>query len=150
GRQLARIQPRAYRQRVGAVLEAHQLLSGPMPDNICSLETTFDQQRIIECAAPAGVHDAGMGMPIAYNSLLGDMGSSLSSGQKQRVLLARALYRQPAILFLDEGTSHLDVEKEREINGNLRRLNMTRVSVAHRPEITSGADAIVRIGSAAA
>jgi ATP-binding cassette subfamily B protein RaxB len=87
---------------------------------------------------------------MTYNSLIGDMGSSLSSGQKQRVLLARALYRQPSILFLDEGTAHLDVEKEKEINDNLRRLSMTRVSVAHRPQIANGADAIVRIGNAAA
>jgi ATP-binding cassette, subfamily B, bacterial CvaB/MchF/RaxB len=84
-------------------------------------------------------------MPMSYNSLIGDMGSSLSSGQKQRVLLARALYRRPKILFLDEGTAHLDTEKEREINANLRHLKMTRVSIAHRPEITQGADMIVHL-----
>jgi ABC-type bacteriocin/lantibiotic exporter with double-glycine peptidase domain len=50
---------------------------------------------------------------------------------------ARAIYRHPKILFLDEGTAHLDVEKERQINENLRGLKMTRVSVAHRPEITT-------------
>jgi ATP-binding cassette, subfamily B, bacterial CvaB/MchF/RaxB len=72
-------------------------------------------------------------MPMSYNTLIGDMGSSLSSGQKQRALLARALYRRPKILCLDEGTAHLAVEKAREININLRRLMMTRVSVAHRP-----------------
>jgi ATP-binding cassette, subfamily B, bacterial CvaB/MchF/RaxB len=87
---------------------------------------------------------------MTYNGLVGDMGSSLSSGQKQRILLARALYRQPKILFLDEGTAHLDVENERLINERLRCLRMTRVSVAHRPEITSGADSILRIGKAAA
>ena len=145
GTPLSVIGPRAYREQVGAVMQEDQLLSGSIADNICAFETTFDQQRMIECAQIAGVHDEIMAMPMKYNSLIGDMGSSLSSGQKQRVLLARALYRHPKILFLDEGTSHLDVEKEREINGNLRRLNMTRVSVAHRPEITSGADAIVRI-----
>src|SRR5262249_36935364 len=84
--------------------------------------------------------------PMTYNSLIGDMGSSLSSGQKQRVLLARALYRQPKILFLDEGTAHLDVEKEREINSKLRLLQMTRISVAHRPEMMGGADRVLRIG----
>ena len=84
---------------------------------------------------------------MTYNSLIGDMGSSLSGGQKQRVLLARALYRQPKILFLDEGTAHLDVENEKLINESLRRLPMTRISVAHRPEIMSGADKILQIGS---
>ena len=77
-------------------------------------------------------------MPMSYNSLIGDMGSSLSGGQKQRVLLARALYRRPQILFLDEGTAHLDVENEININDALKRLQMTRISVAHRPEIGSG------------
>jgi ATP-binding cassette subfamily B protein RaxB len=65
-----------------------------------------------------------MAMPMAYNSLIGDMGSSLSGGQKQRVLLARALYRRPKILFLDEGTAHLDVALERRINEALRRLDI--------------------------
>jgi ATP-binding cassette, subfamily B, bacterial CvaB/MchF/RaxB len=147
---LALIGPRAYREQVGAVMQEDQLLSGSIADNICFFETTFDQQRMIECAQLAGIHDDIMAMPMTYNSLIGDMGSSLSSGQKQRVLLARALYRLPRILFLDEGTAHLDTEKEREINANLQHLSMTRVSVAHRPEITNGADTILRIGRQAA
>jgi ATP-binding cassette, subfamily B, bacterial CvaB/MchF/RaxB len=144
------IGPRAYREQVGAVMQEDQLLSGSIADNICVFETTFDQKRMIACAQIAGIHEEIMAMPMTYNSLIGDMGSSLSSGQKQRVLLARALYRQPRILFLDEGTAHLDIERERQINENLRRLRMTRVSVAHRPEITSGADRVLRIGRAAA
>jgi ATP-binding cassette subfamily B protein RaxB len=87
-------------------------------------------------------------MPMSYNSLIGDMGSSLSGGQKQRVLLARALYKGPKILFLDEGTAHLDVEKERQINERLRSLSITRISVAHRPEMMSGADTILWVGRA--
>ena len=61
------------------------------------------------------------------------------------MLLARALYRQPKILFLDEGTSHLDIMKERHINESLRRFNMTRISIAHRPEVMSGADVILKL-----
>jgi ATP-binding cassette subfamily B protein RaxB len=130
-------------------MQEDQLLSGSIADNICFFETTFDPQRMIECARIAGIHDDVTAMPMSYNSLIGDMGSSLSSGQKQRVLLARALYRRPKILFLDEGTAHLDTEKEKEINANLRYLNMTRVSIAHRPEITHGADMIIHLATAA-
>jgi ATP-binding cassette subfamily B protein RaxB len=94
----------------------------------------------------AGVHDEIMAMPMGYSSLIGDMGSSLSGGQKQRVLLARALYKNPKVLFLDEGTAHLDVAKEREINQRLQHLSITRISVAHRPEMMSGADVVLRVG----
>jgi ATP-binding cassette subfamily B protein RaxB len=74
------------------------------------------------------------------------MGSSLSGGQKQRVLLARALYKQPKILFMDEGTAHLDVGREQEVNQQLRTLQITRISVAHRPDMMTGTDAVLRIG----
>jgi ATP-binding cassette, subfamily B, bacterial CvaB/MchF/RaxB len=137
--------PRAYREHVGAVMQEDQLLSGSIADNICFFDPSFDQERMIQCSHLAGIHEEIMAMPMTYNSLIGDMGSSLSGGQKQRVLLARALYRQPRILFLDEGTAHLDVGNEKHINDSLKGLQMTRVSVAHRPEISSGADRILRI-----
>ena len=140
---------RSYREQIGAVMQEDQLLSGSIADNICFFDTSFDHDRMIQCAQLAAIHEEIMAMPMTYNSLIGDMGSSLSGGQKQRVLLARALYRQPRILFLDEGTAHLDVDNERYINESLKGLHMTRISVAHRPEISSGADKILRIGKTA-
>jgi ATP-binding cassette, subfamily B, bacterial CvaB/MchF/RaxB len=106
----------------------------------------FDHEWMIECAQMAGIHDDIVAMPMTYNSLIGDMGSSLSGGQKQRVLLARALYRRPKILFLDEGTAHLDVEMERFINERLRQLRVTRISIAHRPDTIAAADRVLNIG----
>ncbi|MGB6286148.1 MAG: peptidase domain-containing ABC transporter [Xanthobacteraceae bacterium] len=142
---LSTIGHRAYREHIGAVMQDDQLLSGSIADNICFLDPSFDQERMIACARLASIHEEIMAMPMTYNTLIGDMGSSLSGGQKQRVMLARALYRQPRILFLDEGTAHLDIDNEKHINDSLKRLQMTRISVAHRPEVSSGSNQILRI-----
>jgi ATP-binding cassette, subfamily B, bacterial CvaB/MchF/RaxB len=144
---LSAIGPRGYREHIAAVMQDDQLLSGSIAENITFFDPAFDNDRMIDCAMMAGIHEEIMAMPMNYNSLIGDMGSSLSGGQKQRILLARALYRQPKILVMDEGTAHLDVDNEKFINENLRKLNITRISVAHRPEIMNGADKILRIGS---
>jgi ATP-binding cassette subfamily B protein RaxB len=82
---------------------------------------------------------------MGYNTLTGDMGTVLSGGQKQRVLIARALYRQPALLLLDEATSHLDVANEKAVSAALRALRMTRIIVAHRPETIRLADRVVTL-----
>ena len=142
---LAQLGTANYRNLIGTVMQDDKLFSGSIADNICFFDQEFNEQRLMTCAQLAGIHQEIMAMPMTYNSLIGDMGSSLSGGQKQRLLLARALYRQPRILFLDEGTAHLDVENERKINRSLIELKMTRVSVAHRPDISAGADRIIRL-----
>jgi ATP-binding cassette subfamily B protein RaxB len=86
-------------------------------------------------------------MPMAYQTLVGDMGTSLSGGQQQRVMIARALYRQPKILIMDEGTSHLDVDTERAINAALSQMPITRIVVAHRPETIRAAARVLQLSS---
>jgi ATP-binding cassette subfamily B protein RaxB len=78
------------------------------------------------CAKMSCIHDELLKMPMGYNTLMGDMGSSLAGGQKQRILLARALYRRPKILFLDEATAHVDSETEKRISANLRTLSVPK------------------------
>jgi ATP-binding cassette subfamily B protein RaxB len=80
--------------------------------------------------------------PMRYLSLVGDMGSTLSGGERQRVLLARALYRQPKILFLDEGTANLDEPTEERLADLIERLPITRIVVAHRPALVRRASKI--------
>jgi ATP-binding cassette subfamily B protein RaxB len=128
---------RAFRDHVGVVMQDDQLLSGSIADNICFFDPEFDRERMQHCSELACVNDEIMRMPMSYDSLIGDMGSSLSGGQ--RLLLARALYRRPKLLFMDEGTSHLDTEIEARVNTAIRGLGLTRVIIAHRPETIASA-----------
>lgn len=130
---------RAFRDHVGVVTQDDQLLSGSIADNICFFDHAFDHVHMQHCAELACVHDDIMRMPMSYDSLIGDMGSSLSGGQRQRILLARALYRRPKLLFMDEGTSHLDTMIETRVNTAIRGLGLTRIIIAHRPETIASA-----------
>ena len=135
----------AWRARIGAVLQDDHLLTGTLADNIAFFDTAPDD-RVIELAAGlARIHDTIAAMPMAYQSLIGDMGAALSSGQRQRVMLARALYRDPDALFLDEGTANLDEQNERAIGTMIARLPITRVVIAHRPILVEEADIVFRM-----
>jgi ATP-binding cassette subfamily B protein RaxB len=118
----------AWRARIGAVLQDDHLLTGTLADNISFFDTAPDDRSIEAAARMARIHDTIAGMPMAYQSLIGDMGAALSSGQRQRVMLARALYRDPDALFLDEGTANLDEENESAIGAMLAGLPITASS----------------------
>ena len=87
-----------------------------------------------------------MKMPMAYQSLVGDMGSALSGGQRQRIILARALYRDPDALFLDEGTANLDEHNEELIADLIEQMPITRIIVAHRPALIRRAHHVYVVG----
>ena len=136
---------RAWRDRVGVVMQDEPLFSGSIADNISFFSATPDWAWLQQCARVAAVHDEIEAMPMGYRTLIGDMGTALSGGQKQRILLARALYKRPDILLLDEATSSLDVERERIVNQAIRQLALTRVIVAHRPETIASAGRVIAL-----
>jgi len=143
GYDLHKVGPRNLRALVGAVMQDDQLFAGSIADNISFFDAHYDQARIELASQAAAIHAEIVAMPMGYHSLIGDMGSSLSGGQKQRIILARALYREPKLLFLDEATSHLDVQNERLVNEAVRNLALTKVIVAHRPETIASADRVL-------
>lgn len=136
---------RAYRERIGVVMQDDQLFAGTIADNIAFFDPDMEMERVEEMARLAALHDEIQRMPMGYMTLVGDLGSTLSGGQQQRVLLARALYRRPAILFLDEGTANLDMLSERRIMQAFNDLAITRVVVAHRPTAIEGADRVFAV-----
>lgn len=134
---------RHYREVCAAVMQDDRLVSGSIRDNISFQDPAADHQRIARCAADACILDDIQRMPMNFESLVGDMGAALSGGQHQRLLLARALYTQPRVLFLDEATSALDLGTQQRVNDNMKRLGVTRVMVAHRQETLAMADRII-------
>jgi len=143
GISLSQLGAQAYRNMIGTVMQEDQLFMGSIADNISFFDQESDQDWIELCAQLAALHQDIVMMPMGYSTLIGDMGTVLSGGQKQRLLLARALYKRPKILFLDEATSHLDVEREKLINDTIKQLNVTRVIIAHRPETIASADRVI-------
>lgn len=135
----------SWRARVGVVAQEDQLLSGTVADNVAFFDPQLDMRRVQKACIAARVHEDILRLPMQYLSLVGDMGSTLSGGQRQRLLLARALYRRPRLLFLDEGTAHLDPDTETRIVELIAGLPMTRIVVAHRPALVEAADAVYRV-----
>jgi ATP-binding cassette subfamily B protein RaxB len=133
------------RDLIAVVRQDDMLFSGTATENIAFLDETPDHDRVREAAKKARIHDEIQKMPMGYNTLIGTLGSGLSGGQAQRMMLARALYRDPKILLLDEATSHLDVENERNVSLALKGLGITQIIIAHRPETIAKADRVIDI-----
>jgi ATP-binding cassette subfamily B protein RaxB len=143
GLPLHRFGYKSYHRQIAAVLQEDSLFAGSLADNIALFDDEVDMQMVVNAAAAASIHADIMAMPMQYETLVGDMGSTLSGGQKQRVLLARALYRRPRILFMDEGTAHLDSQHEMAVNQAIAAMGITRIIIAHRKETIAAADRIV-------
>ncbi|WP_417625034.1 peptidase domain-containing ABC transporter [Paremcibacter congregatus] len=143
GRPIETWNKNTLREQIGIVLQEDTLFRGSIAENISLFDDQIDMGLVREVSRQAGIEIEIEAMPMGYESQIGDMGSTLSGGQKQRVFLARALYRKPRILFLDEATSHLDIENEKRVLSELTNLGITRIIIAHRPETIAAADRVV-------
>lgn len=135
------------RRQFGIVMQQEQLLSGTLAQNIAGFDEVPDAERIVEVATIACIDGDIRALPMAYLTMVSDMGEMFSAGQKQRILLARALYRRPRILFLDEATSNVDNDVEGRIVNGLRKLETTRIVIAHRKETLAMCDRVIDLAN---
>jgi ATP-binding cassette, subfamily B, bacterial CvaB/MchF/RaxB len=150
GRDIREWNRAAYRARVGVVMAEDQLFVGTIEDNISFFDPQHEPRRVRACAQVAMIHADIETMPMQYNTIVGSMGHALSSGQKQRILLARALYRRPHVLFLAEAFDQLDLGLEQQVTRQLRQIGIGLVIVSHRPETVRQVDRVVRLGAVTA
>jgi ATP-binding cassette subfamily B protein RaxB len=146
GRELSLWHVPALRRQFAIVLQEDALFRGSLAENITAFDPEPDLGRVRDAAVAARIWDDIERMPMKLDSPLGDMGHTLSGGQRQRLALARAFYRRPKMLFLDEATSHLDVETEARVLDYVEALGITVISVAHRPDAVRRAGRIVDLG----
>ena len=147
GVDLAVVDSTWLRRQLGIVLQDNVLFNRSVCDNIALAEPGTPIDRVIAAAKLAGAHDFILELPEAYDTIVGERGSSLSGGQRQRIAIARALLSKPRILIFDEATSALDYESERIIQQNMSQIAKGRTVfiVAHRLSTVRFADRILTL-----
>jgi ATP-binding cassette subfamily B protein len=145
GTSLARYNAKWWRQQCGIVMQDGVIFSESIARNIAVGDGEIDEKRMREAARIANINEYIMQLPLKYNTLIGQDGIELSQGQKQRILIARAVYKDPDYIFLDEATNALDANNERIIVENLNEFYQGRtvVIVAHRLSTVKHADQII-------
>jgi ATP-binding cassette, subfamily B, bacterial CvaB/MchF/RaxB len=134
-----------YRQHLGAVLADDKLLAGTVAENICLFAPDPDMDKIEDCARRVGLFDEINQLPMRFFTIVGDLGGALSSGQRQRLCLARALYRAPAFLILDEPLSQIGVQRRDVILQGLLASGIGVVMTAQLGDKPSCATHVVRM-----
>lgn len=145
GVRLENFSQKMWRQKCGAVLQDGFIFSDSIAKNISVSDERIDKDRLLHAANVANIHSFISSLPLRYNTKIGSDGHGLSQGQKQRILIARAAYKNPDFLFFDEATNALDANNEKIIMQNLDELfkGKTVVVVAHRLSTVKNADQIV-------
>ena len=143
--QLKNISQRAWRNCIGAVMQEGFIFNDTIANNIAVGVDKVNKDRLVYAADVANISDYINGLPLGYNTKIGSEGVGMSTGQKQRLLIARAVYKNPEMLFFDEATSALDANNEKIIMSKLDLFfkNKTVVVIAHRLSTVMNADQIV-------
>ncbi|MDR0789610.1 MAG: peptidase domain-containing ABC transporter [Bacteroidales bacterium] len=142
---LTNVSNRAWRDRIGAVMQDGFIFSESIAKNIAVGVEHIDRERLLNAVKIANIQDMIEGMPLGFNTKIGQEGKGISQGQRQRILIARAIYKNPEYLFFDEATNALDANNEKVIMENLNDFlkGRTAVIVAHRLSTVKNADKIV-------
>ena len=135
----------SWRAQCGVVMQEGYIFNDSLANNIAIGEDHIDRERLQQAVKIANIKSFIEGLPMAYNTKIGMEGVGMSTGQKQRLLIARAVYKNPKFIFFDEATSALDAKNERIIMENLNRFfkNRTAIVIAHRLSTVKNADQIV-------
>jgi len=136
-------QQRHLRSSVASVFQDDCLLKGSIAENIALFDDDWEMREVQRAARQACIHLDIEALPMGYESRIADLGSSLSKGQVQRVLLARAYYRKPKLLLLDEVTSGLDAGLEKRVIKSIAALEATRIVITHSDRMLSAADEVL-------
>lgn len=147
GRNINEYNLKWWRRHCGVVMQDGVIFSESIARNIAVDDGEINVERLEQAARIANIHDYVIGLPLKYNTIIGRDGVGLSQGQKQRILIARAVYKNPDFIFLDEATNALDAKNERAIVENLNEFykGRTVVVVAHRLSTVKNADQIIVI-----
>ncbi|MDR3266989.1 MAG: ATP-binding cassette domain-containing protein, partial [Tannerella sp.] len=149
GTNLGEINPHLWRQKTGAVMQDGFIFSDTIANNITIGEEEIDRKRLLHAVETANIREFIESLPLKYNTKIGMEGNGISQGQRQRLLIARAVYKNPDFLFFDEATNALDANNERIIMDNLSEFykGKTVVVVAHRLSTVQNADNIIILDS---
>jgi len=142
---LKNINSHVWRQKTGAVMQEGFIFSDTIAGNIAVGEDDIDKDKLLRAVKTANIREYIDSLPLGYNTKIGMEGKGVSQGQKQRLLIARTVYKNPDYLFFDEATNSLDATNEREIMDNLTAFNKNKtvVIVAHRLSTVQHADNII-------
>lgn len=145
GIDLKNLSQKTWREHCGVVMQEGYIFNDTIANNIAIGETQIDHNKLLQAVDTANIKDFIEGLPLSYNTHIGMEGVGLSTGQKQRILIARAVYKNPKYLFFDEATSALDANNEKDIMLKLQAFfeNKTVVVVAHRLSTVKNAHQIV-------